>query len=84
MGLYSQYVSVDGIWTFEARGSGRNGSGRSNLEGGSSTGMRGRLGAGMDFADLLGGSFGMDVSYDGLGRTHYETLTITLGYGRRF
>ncbi|WP_114287844.1 HYR domain-containing protein [Candidatus Halocynthiibacter alkanivorans] len=73
----SQYVSLEGIWTFEASGQGVSQSTVDN-------GFRARLGLGGTLVSENGGAFDFGMSYDGIGDGGYEAVSVSLGYSMAF
>ncbi len=77
MGQFSNYVELEGIYTFET-------SGQVATTSTVDTGMRGRLGFGG--AAVVGdrGTFEYGIRYDGIGDDDYEAISVNLGYSHKF
>jgi len=77
MGQFSNYVELEGIYTFET-------SGQVSTTSTVDTGMRGRLGFGG--AAVVGdrGTFEYGIRYDGIGDDDYEAISVNLGYSHKF
>lgn len=77
MGRYSTFFEIEGIYTFEA-----NGTTISDLT--ADTGLRGRAGLGGSMVVGTSGVVDYGLSYDGLGDSSYEAISVTLGYTLNF
>ena len=77
MGQFSNYVEFDGIYTFDASGKT---SSASTVE----DGVRGRIGLGGNALLERGGALDYGITYDGLGDSDYEAISLSLGYSMKF
>jgi len=76
-GSLSQYIAVDGVYTFEATGL----SGAANSI---NTGLRGRVEYGGTILTTSSGTWDYSLAYDGLGDPEYSAITSSLGYSVNF